>query len=198
MASDWAPSIPGLVSVALLQLDLSSSLLEVGLELLGLFAVDAPLDRARAAGDHRDDLDLLLAGAGQDDGDGIRLLLGFGRSLQLRRRSRSRTPRLPIRARCRPPRPQPAFRLPSSRSASMVKISPRRRAEPRRTPPRPATSRDDYGAIAPPAVCGFGRRQCRGIWPAVARTVQWAGQPAAEAAARSRNAENDGFGTKSF
>ena len=31
-----------------------------------------------------------------------------------------------------------------------------------RAPPRPATSRDGYGAIAPPAVFGFGTRQCRG------------------------------------
>src|ERR1700737_1061180 len=74
----------------LLQLDASASLLEVGLELVGLFPLDALLDclgglvherlglletQARGSADNLDHLDLLLAGARQQDVE-RRLLLG--------------------------------------------------------------------------------------------------------------------------
>src|SRR3954447_761204 len=79
--------------VELLQLDAGSGLLELALELVGLVALDALLDRFRRlvdeglrlleaqAGrraDDLDDLDLLVAGAGQYDVDRGRLLLGSG------------------------------------------------------------------------------------------------------------------------
>src|ERR1700761_2645852 len=66
----------------LLELDLGASLLELGLELVGFFLVDAFLDRLRRAfdevlgfleaetgdgADFLDDFDLLLAGGGQND-----------------------------------------------------------------------------------------------------------------------------------
>src|SRR5215208_6646208 len=74
----------------LLQLDGGAGLLELALELVGLFAVDALLDglelvherlglleaEARGGTDDLDHLDLLVAGAGQNDVDGARLLLG--------------------------------------------------------------------------------------------------------------------------
>src|SRR3954466_788461 len=78
-------------SATLLDLDAASSFLEVGLELVGLLALDALLDGARGlvdeglgllqaeAGrraDDLDDLDLLVAGRGEDDVDGRGLLLG--------------------------------------------------------------------------------------------------------------------------
>ena len=75
----------------LLELDRPAGLLELGLELLGLVALDALLDGARSRVDQRlglreaqagrraddlDDLDLLVAGGRQDDVDGRRLLFG--------------------------------------------------------------------------------------------------------------------------
>src|SRR5687767_1659074 len=75
----------------LLELDLGAGLLELALELLGLVAIQALLDRSRSAVDEclglleaepgrgangLDDLDLLVAGARQDDVDGARLLTG--------------------------------------------------------------------------------------------------------------------------
>src|SRR4051794_16052369 len=80
----------GVGAYFLLQLDGAAGLLELGLELLGLLALDALLDglgglvderlgllEAQAGGraDDLDDLDLLVAGAGEDDVDGARLLL---------------------------------------------------------------------------------------------------------------------------
>src|SRR5215208_5099670 len=77
----------------LLQLDGAAGLLDLALELLGLVALDALLDRAgrlvderlglleaEAGGraDHLDDLDLLVARAGEHDVDRARLLLGGG------------------------------------------------------------------------------------------------------------------------
>src|SRR4051794_36882240 len=79
-------------SATLLDLDAASSFLEVGLELVGLLALDALLDGARGlvdeglgflqaeAGrraDDLDDLDLLVARRGEDDVE-RRLLLGLG------------------------------------------------------------------------------------------------------------------------
>src|SRR5215203_6550231 len=74
----------------LLQLDGRAGLLELALELVGLFAVDALLDglelvherlglleaEARGGADDLDHLDLLVPGACQDDVDRGRLLLG--------------------------------------------------------------------------------------------------------------------------
>src|SRR4051812_27833059 len=77
----------------LLDLDGAAGLLELGLELVGLVALDALLDGLRSLVDERlgllqaqagrraddlDDLDLLVAGRGEDDVDGARLLLGRG------------------------------------------------------------------------------------------------------------------------
>src|SRR5512133_174560 len=78
---------------ALLELDGRAGLLELGLELVGLLALDALLDglgglvdeglgllqaQAGRRADDLDDLDLLVAGAGEHDVDGGRLLLGRG------------------------------------------------------------------------------------------------------------------------
>src|SRR3954447_13739326 len=77
----------------LLELDAAAGLLELGLELVGLVALDALLDRLWGLVDERlgllqaqagrraddlDHLDLLVAGCGEDDVDGGRLLLGRG------------------------------------------------------------------------------------------------------------------------
>src|ERR687885_1526769 len=77
----------------LLQLDARAGLLELGLELLGLVALDALLDglgglvderlglleaQAGRRADDLDDLDLLVAGAGEDDVDRGLLLDGLG------------------------------------------------------------------------------------------------------------------------
>src|SRR3954452_14885985 len=77
----------------LLELDRPAGLLELGLQLVGLVALDALLDglgslvdqglgllqtEAGRRADDLDDLDLLVARAGQDDVDGRRLLLGRG------------------------------------------------------------------------------------------------------------------------
>src|SRR3954454_16003154 len=80
------------VAGELLDLDARAGPLELGLELVGLVALDALLDRlgrlvderlglleaqARGGADDPDDLDLLVAGAGQDDVDRrAALLLG--------------------------------------------------------------------------------------------------------------------------
>src|SRR4051794_34772250 len=79
--------------IELLQLDAAAGLFELGLELVGLVALDAFLDRLRRLVDERlrllqaqagrraddlDDLDLLVARGGQDDVDRGRLLLGRG------------------------------------------------------------------------------------------------------------------------
>src|SRR4029079_935917 len=77
----------------LLELDAPAGLLELGLELLGLVAVEDLLDglgslvderlgllqaQAGRRADDLDDLDLLVAGRGEHDVDGARLLLGRG------------------------------------------------------------------------------------------------------------------------
>src|SRR3954468_8229895 len=77
----------------LLELDGAAGLFELGLQLVGLVALDAFLDRLLRLVDERlrllpakagrraddlDDLDLLVTGAGQDDVDRGRLLLGRG------------------------------------------------------------------------------------------------------------------------
>src|SRR3954453_971894 len=79
------------LSGELLELDACAGFLELGLELVGLVALDAFLDGLRGlvdeglgllqaqAGrraDDLDDLDLLVAGRGEDDVDGRGLLLG--------------------------------------------------------------------------------------------------------------------------
>src|SRR3954468_21346451 len=79
------------VAGELLQLDARAGLLELGLELVGLVALNALLDglgglvdkrlglletEAGRRADDLDHLDLLVAGAGEDDVDGGRLLLG--------------------------------------------------------------------------------------------------------------------------
>src|SRR3954470_22549359 len=81
----------GVGAYFLLQLDGAAGLLELGLELVGLLALDALLDglgglvderlglleaQAGRRADDLDDLDLLVAGRGEDDVDGARLLLG--------------------------------------------------------------------------------------------------------------------------
>src|SRR5215213_4082528 len=78
----------------LLDLDEAAGLFELGLELLGLVAVDALLDGLRGLVDERlglleaqaggraddlDDLDLLVAGAREDDVERRLLLLRLGR-----------------------------------------------------------------------------------------------------------------------
>src|SRR5690348_13098817 len=77
----------------LLDLDAAAGLFELGLQLVGLVALDALLDGLRSLVDERlglleaqagrraddlDDLDLLVAGCGQDDVDRGGLLLGRG------------------------------------------------------------------------------------------------------------------------
>src|SRR3954462_13309526 len=77
--------------IELLQLDRAAGLFELALELVGLVALDAFLDRLRSLVDERlgllqteasrraddlDDLDLLVACRSEDDVDGCRLLLG--------------------------------------------------------------------------------------------------------------------------
>src|SRR6185436_17423721 len=77
----------------LLELDAPAGLLQLGLELVGLFALDPLADglgglvherlglleaEAGRRADDLDDLDLLVARGGQDDIDGARLLLGGG------------------------------------------------------------------------------------------------------------------------
>src|SRR5881397_3189763 len=91
-------------TVVLLELDARAGLLELRLERVGLFAVDALLDglgclvdqglgllEAEPGGgtDDLDDLDLLVAGARQDDVEGG-LLLGGGAVLAARRGCRGR------------------------------------------------------------------------------------------------------------
>src|SRR3954453_12836888 len=76
----------------LLDLDEAAGLFELGLELLGLFLVDALLDglgglvderlgllqaQAGRRADDLEDLDLLVAGAGEDDVERRLLLLGL-------------------------------------------------------------------------------------------------------------------------
>src|SRR5919198_5594053 len=87
------PSVQLRVASALLQLDRPAGLLELGLELVGLLAVDALADGLRGPVDERlgllqaeagrraddlDHLDLLVARGGEDDVDGARLLLDRG------------------------------------------------------------------------------------------------------------------------
>src|SRR3954470_22816229 len=83
----------GVGAYFLLQLDGAAGLLELGLELVGLLALDALLDglgglvderlgllqaQARGRADDLDDLDLLVAGGGENDVEGALLLLGRG------------------------------------------------------------------------------------------------------------------------
>src|ERR1700761_231506 len=85
----WLARVP---KSQLLELDLGASLLQLSLDLVGFFLVDAFLDRLRRAfdevlgfleaktgdgADFLDDLDLLLAGRGENDRE---LGLLFGRS----------------------------------------------------------------------------------------------------------------------
>src|SRR6185436_5335108 len=87
------PSGPCSASATLLDLDGGAGLLELGLELVGLFAVDALLDGLRGLVDERlglleaeagrsaddlDDLDLLVAGAREDDVDRRGLVVPAG------------------------------------------------------------------------------------------------------------------------
>src|SRR2546423_7596161 len=89
-APDGRPLLTAVVWVELLDLDGGAGLLELGLELVGLLALDALLDglgrlvdeglglleaQAGRRADDLDDLDLLVTGAGEDDVDGGRLLL---------------------------------------------------------------------------------------------------------------------------
>src|SRR5436190_6979313 len=90
-APDGRPLLTAVVWVELLDLDGGAGLLELGLELLGLLAIDALPDglgrlvdeglglleaQAGRRADDLDHLDLLVAGARDDDVDRRRLLLG--------------------------------------------------------------------------------------------------------------------------